>query len=98
MRETGVNKLSLLIQKFWRIIISVGRSSDGKFLDPISKGLSYPILKIHAASSSETLASSSSSSSSSSSAALQPGVGFDLYKVIPLLSISNQLLPVIYVS
>jgi hypothetical protein len=33
---------------------------------------------------------------SSSSAALQPGVGFDLlYKVIPLLSISSQLLPVL---
>ena len=32
--------------------------------------------------------------SSSSSAALQPGVGFGLpYKLIPLLSISNQLLP-----
>jgi hypothetical protein len=41
--------------------------------------------------------SSSSSSSSSSSAALQPGVGFGLlYKVIPLLSISYQLLPETY--
>jgi hypothetical protein len=40
-----------------------------------------------------------SSSSSSSSAALQPGVGFGLlYKVIPLLSISNQLLPVLHLE
>jgi hypothetical protein len=38
------------------------------------------------------------SSSSSSSAALQRGVGFDLYKVIPLLSISNQLLPVLHLE
>ena len=36
---------------------------------------------------------------SSSSAALQPGVGFGLlYKVIPLLSISNQLLPVLHLE
>ena len=36
------------------------------------------------------------SSSSSSSAALQPGVGFGLlYKFIPLISISSQLLPVL---
>jgi hypothetical protein len=36
----------------------------------------------------------SSSSSSSSSSSLQAGVGFGLlYKVIPLLSISNLLLP-----
>ena len=37
--------------------------------------------------------------SSSSSAALQPGVGFGLlYKVIPLLSISNKLLPVLHLG
>jgi hypothetical protein len=40
-----------------------------------------------------------STSSSSSSAALQHGVGFGLlYKVIPLLSISNQLLPVLHLE
>jgi hypothetical protein len=37
--------------------------------------------------------------SSSASAALQPGVGFGLlYKVIPPLSISNQLLPVLHLE
>jgi hypothetical protein len=42
---------------------------------------------------------SSSSSSSSSSAALQPGVGFGLlYMLIPHLSISNQLLPVLHLE
>ena len=41
----------------------------------------------------------SSSSSSSSSAALQPGVGFGLlYKLIPLLSISSQLLPILHLD
>jgi hypothetical protein len=41
----------------------------------------------------------SASSSSSSSAALQPGVGFGLlYKVIPFLSISSQLLPILHLE
>ena len=45
----------------------------------------------------ETAKSAQGYSSSSSSAALQPGVGFGLlYKVIPPLSISNQLLPVLH--
>jgi hypothetical protein len=39
------------------------------------------------------------SPSSSSSAALQPGVGFGhLYKLIPLLSISSQLLPILHLE
>jgi hypothetical protein len=46
-----------------------------------------------------SIRSSSSSSSSSSSAALQPGVGFGLlYKVIPLLSISSQLFPILHLE
>jgi hypothetical protein len=41
----------------------------------------------------------SSSSSFSSSAALQSGVGFDLlYKLIPLLSISSQLLRILHLE
>jgi hypothetical protein len=41
----------------------------------------------------------SSSSSSSSSAALQPAVGFGLlYKLIPLISISTQLLPILHLE
>ena len=39
------------------------------------------------------------SSSSSSSSSLQPGVGFGLlYQLIPLLSISNQFLPVLHLE
>jgi hypothetical protein len=38
-------------------------------------------------------------SSSSSSAALQPGVGFGLlYKLIPLLSISSEFLPILHLE
>jgi hypothetical protein len=45
------------------------------------------------------LSFSSSSSSSCSSAALKPGVGFGLlYKVILLLSISSQLLPILHLD
>jgi hypothetical protein len=51
------------------------------------------IILSHSSSASSSSSSSFSSSSSSSSSALQPSVGFGLlYKVIPLLSISNQLI------